>query len=124
MPFLLKAYLLKILRNFCLMRLREQQTLRHGSGEGALALEELGEIFSAGPSVEETCEGKELARAVSRFLYTLPETERKIFLGRYYLMMSIQDIAGKLSCSQSKVKTSLYRTRKKLQAYLAKEDLI
>lgn len=123
-PTYLKAYLAKIVRNFSLMRLRENHAARHGGGEIPLVLEELEGTLSSGFSVEQAFEGKEFAAAVSRFLYTLPEGERNIFLARYYFLSSVADIAARAHCSQSKVKTSLYRTRKKLKQYLIEEDLL
>lgn len=123
-PGLLKAYLMKIVRNFSLMRVRERSAQKHGGGELPLALEELGDIFPSSDSVEQAYEGKELAKAVSGFLRTLPQSERDIFLCRYWHFASIADIARKLGCTQSKVKTSLFRTRKKLLTYLKKEDLV
>lgn len=123
-PMVLKAYLLKIVRNFSLMRVRELNSRKRGSGEVELALEELGDTFPGAASVEGQYEQKEFARAVSRFLYSLPENERRIFLCRYWHLASVAQIAGTLHCSQSKVKTSLFRTRKKLYQFLTKEGLV
>lgn len=123
-PSCLGAYLTKIVRNLSLMRLRERYAYKRGGGELTLALDELDDTFAPGISVERGYELKEFAQAVSRFLYTLPETERNIFLCRYYLVTPVADIARRLHCSQSKVKTSLFRTRKKLQDYLTKEALV
>lgn len=123
-PDFLKAYLLKIVRNFSLMRIRERSSHKRGCGELELALEELGDTFSSGISVEGQYEQKEFARAVSRFLHTLPETDRNIFLCRYWHMAGVAEIAGRLHFSQSKVKTSLFRSRRKLQNYLVKEGLV
>lgn len=123
-PVFLKAYILRILRNFSLMRVRDRCSVRHGGGELALVLDELGDICDPSLSPADSLEQKEFLEVVNRFLRTLPETERNIFLCRYYFVTSIGEIAEKLGCSQSKVKTSLYRTRKKLLTYLKKEDLI
>lgn len=123
-PSHLGAWLCKVARNLSLMRLRERYSAKNGGGELCVALEELEDTFAPGISVEQACEQKEFARAVSRFLYTLPETQRNIFLARYYLVTPVAEIAHRLHCSQSKVKTSLFRTRKKLQEYLVKEELI
>lgn len=123
-PAYLKAYLLKILRNLSLMRVRQRYAQKNGGGEIDLVLEELGDSFVSPGSVEAAFEGKELARAVSAFLRTISESERNIFLWRYWQFQSIADIAHRLGWGQSRVKTSLFRTRKKLQSYLKKEDLI
>lgn len=123
-PDHLGAWLCRVARNLSLMRLRERYSAKHGAGEITLCLEELGDTFAPGISVEQAYEQKEFARAVSSFLYTLPETQRNIFLARYYFVTPVSDIARRLHCSQSKVKTSLFRTRKKLQEYLKKEELV
>lgn len=123
-PSFLKAYLVKIVRNFSLMRVRQNHAGKHGGGEIDLVLEELEDTLSSHVSVEQTVEQKELAEAVSRFLHTLPEMERNIFLARYYFLSPVAAIAARGRCSQSKVKTSLYRTRKKLKQYLIEEELL
>lgn len=43
---------------------------------------------------------------------------------RYWGFAPVAEIARKLGCPQSKVKSSLHRTRGKLQKYLTKEGLI
>lgn len=123
-PDFLKAYLLKIVRNLSLMRLRRRYAKKNGRGEVTLVLEELGDTFASDFSVEKLVEGKEVAKAVSTFLRTLPERERNIFLIRYWYMTPVSEIAAKLGCKESRVKTSLFRTRKKLQDYLKKEGLV
>ena len=49
--------------------------------------------------------------------------EKKIFVLRYWYVASIDDIAKTLGFSTGKVKTSLFRTRKKLKNYLEEEGL-
>ena len=49
--------------------------------------------------------------------------EQLIFLARYWFLSPIAEIAQKARCSQSKVKTTLFRLRKKLQTMLQEEGL-
>ena len=46
-----------------------------------------------------------------------------MFLRRYWYGEDLADIAAKLGCGQGKVKSSLFRTRKALRAYLEKEGV-
>jgi len=62
--------------------------------------------------------------AFNRFLESLPETERRIFLCRYWYLDSISTIANYYGFSESKVTSILHRTRKKLRAVLEKEGLL
>ena len=47
-----------------------------------------------------------------------------IFVRRYWYMDSIGDIAERLKISESKTKSSLFRTRAKLRSYLLEEGLL
>ena len=81
-------------------------------------------MLASGTSVERDYERRELTQAIDTFLHTLPESDRSIFVCRYWLFAPTADIAARLGFSQSKVTTSLYRTRQKLRKYLEKEELI
>lgn len=68
-------------------------------------------------------DARELGEALSAFLQTLPQETRVIFMRRYWYMDSIEEIANRYRLGESKVKTTLFRTRQKLRVYLEKEDL-
>ena len=53
----------------------------------------------------------------------LAAEERNVFLKRYWYAESLGEIAAETGLSQSAVKSSLYRSRKKLGAVLKKEGL-
>lgn len=60
----------------------------------------------------------------SRFVRKLPQTQRRMFVLRYWHLYPIREIAGVYDCSESKVKSQLSRTRKELRTYLKKEGLL
>ena len=84
-------------------------------------LDELENCVSGSDSVEGEMERRELAELLNSFLGTLADTERRVFLCRYWYMDSIQTIAKKFGFSQSKVTSMLHRTRGKLRTMLEKE---
>ena len=63
-----------------------------------------------------------ITELLNSFLGELPERERKIFVGRYYFLDEIPDIAGKLNLKDTNVRMILSRTRKKLQAFLEEQN--
>ena len=87
-----------------------------------MALEELDECVADMQNVEANYIRKEAVAAFNRFLDTLPETERRIFLRRYWCLDPIADIAANFGFSQSKVTSILHRTRAKLRVQFEKED--
>ena len=123
-PTALSAFLGAIVRNLALDRYRLRTRRRRGGGETELALDELEECIPSRGSVEQHLEAQELEQAIDAFLSALSATERKIFVARYWFVVPIKEIADKMNCSPGKVKTTLYRLRDRLKAYLQEEGLI
>lgn len=62
-----------------------------------------------------------LRQSINGYLATLNEEKRYIFLRRYWYLDDIASIASALHCTESKVKTTLFRCRRQLRQYLQKE---
>ena len=123
-PYSLKSFLASITRNLALNRYRDNRTQRRGSGEIALALEELGECVSDGQSISEEYLMQELGEYVNRFLKKLSQKESNMFLCRYYFLYTTAEIATQYGMTEACVRTTLSRTRRKLRQYLEKEGLL
>lgn len=122
-PGNLKLYLARIVRNLSYDRFRTQCRQKRGGGEITVALEELSHSVPGEGQPGDRLEGRELQTAVNRFLGTLKETDRKIFLLRYFLVEPTAVISRELGIRETAVRTSLSRTRKKLKEFLQKEEL-
>ena len=61
---------------------------------------------------------------VDRFLHTLPERDCSVFLRRYWYVEPVERIAARYGMKENTVKTSLFRTRRKLRTYLEKEGIL
>lgn len=123
-PELLAAFVGKITRRISLNKWHSKTRIKRGGGQVSLALEELEECISTGNEVEKIIEQKELLRLINTFLSTLPETERDLFVCRYWFFASIQELCEKFSFSESKTKSILFRTREKLKNCLEKEGYL
>ena len=122
-PVKLNTFLGKIARRTALKRWEKDRAEKRGGGEVELALEELSEYISDGITPENHLEKQELTRIMNDFLRKLPQTERQVFVCRYWYLDPIADIATRFSFSQSKVKSMLARTRMKLRSALRKEGV-
>ena len=122
-PKRLAPYLGKLTRWLSLNRLRDQDCLKRGNGELPLVLDELAETLDSGVDTEKEIELRELNREIRRLLKELDKEERDVFLCRYWYIASIAEIAEKSGFTESKVKTMLHRTRKKLLKQLQEEGL-
>lgn len=122
-PAALAAFLGKITRHISIDRWRKYRAEKRGKGQIELALDELSECVTGAQSAEDSAIRKEILASVNRFLGTLNETERRVFLCRYWYLDSTEEIAQKSGFSVSKVKSMLLRIRKRLNASLEKEGL-
>ena len=64
-----------------------------------------------------------LKDAINGFLAALPDTQRKMFVKRYFYMMTVKEISSDMRTSASNVKVTLMRTREKFKAYLEKAGI-
>lgn len=117
-PEVFRTFLGKITRNISLNRYASDRAKKRFCGAD-LAFEELDEYI---PSSIETADEVVLKDTIERFLESLKEKERIIFLRRYWYFCSIREIALSLKMSESNVKVTLLRTRKKLQIFLESEE--
>lgn len=123
MPAILSAFLGKLTRYVSLKKWRYARTQKRGGGEIALAYEELSDCIPGGKSVEEELQEKELAEVLDCFLDELPAAQRRIFICRYWYFDDISTICNQFGYSSSKVKSMLYRIRKKLLFRLNEEGV-
>lgn len=118
-PDPLSAFVCKITRNMSLNRYRANHAgKRDASME--VSLEELTECISL-PSAEEEWNAKELGMQINRFLHTLEQENRVLFVRRYWFADSVKEIAADLKMSENLVSVRLKRIRKQLKQYLEKE---
>lgn len=119
-PQHLFAYLAKICRNTAL-NMAEKANAEKRNAVIVELTKELSECLPDNSSLERTAEN-ELGEIISAFLKTVSRDNRMIFIRRYFLSETIADISKALGISESKVKSSLFRTRNKLRDYLSKEE--
>ena len=122
-PDSLGSYVCRIARNRAVSRLRAASAGKRNSGFD-LVLDELGECIPSGADVEAVIEGKELTRAIDRFLSTLGHDDRYLFVRRYWYADSMKDIAAAMGRKENQLSVRLFRLREKLRKTLVKEGLL
>ena len=122
-PSLLSALLAKITRNLALDRRKYNRAEKRGGGQVPLVLEELSECIPGGTDAEEILEDKEITALLNRFLSSLPQRTREVFMLRYWYLCPVRQIAETLGLGESNVKMTLLRTRRQLKALLEKEGV-
>ena len=119
-PTLLRPFFARLSRNLAIDRWRRNSAEKRGFGL-TVALEELSELAGKTPSPQEQTEGKALEETIRVFLSGCTQTQRNVFLRRYFFFESTADIAARYAMRESNVLNILSRTRKKLKEHLQKE---
>ncbi len=118
-PNNLCAFVAKIARNTAITKLR-YLTASKRNRNFEISLSELDEIIPDKTDYY-NIEDKQLGRWISDFLYSIDETARNIFIRKYWFFDSVESLSRQFSCSETKIKSVLFRTRKKLKHYLSEE---
>ena len=118
-PLRLDSYLARIARNVALDRYDYNTASMRHTGL-TLAYEELALYL---PSRDKETDAVEFRAFINPFLRGLPKSSRTMFIRRYWYGESVGEIARALGCSEEKVKSSLFRTRKKLRETMIKEGI-
>ena len=120
-PAVLSTYLGKLTRRISIDIFRGRHREKRRASEYALSLNELEDCVSAGNTTEDLVNRKLLSDAIGIYLRRLPEEARNAFIGRYYFLDSLKEVAAYCGMTESKAKSLLYRTRLGLKEYLIKE---
>ena len=116
----LYAFLARITRHLSIDRCRERERLKRKAFLCELSAE-MEECIPSPDDMDCKIDDMVFAEAINRFLRTLGEEKRNIFIRRYWYLDSVFEISKQFSLSESNVKTTLFRLRKNLKEYLEKE---
>lgn len=111
-PTRLGAFVCRITRNLSIKRFRDLHRQRRNR-DLELAMDELSEI--AAPPEDRT---SELSADISDFLERQDKLDRQLFMGRYFHLCSVKELAEKCGLTANAVSVRLHRTRERLRAYL------
>ena len=122
-PHNLKAYIAKIVRNLAIKKTRSENVWRRCKSFAEIGedfLESIPDTYDLNDQFESARAGK----AINEFLATLPEHERDVFVLHHYFGEKVAHVAADMGFSEGKVKTILFRTRRKLAERLQKEGIL
>jgi RNA polymerase sigma-70 factor (ECF subfamily) len=110
-------------RNLSINKWEARNAAKRGGGEMNLLLSELEECIPATGNPEDEYESSLVVEAIDSFLGDMNKQARVVFVLRYFHGESIKGISLRLKLNENKIKSILFRARKKLGAYLEKEGI-
>ncbi len=118
-PANLKSYLGRIANRLALNRHRDNTRVKRGGAAVEAVIDELGDFLTDGEG--DPTDAIALRDALNRFLASLDERTRNIFVRRYWYAAPVADIARDFRIGESHVTMLMLRTRKRLASFLKKE---
>lgn len=113
-------FLARLMRHTVLDRCRAL-TRRRQLARLTVLTQELEDCLPGPDHTQALVDALALGESLNAFLKALPEEARNLFLRRYWFFDPIAAIARRYGLTQSKVKTTLFRTRQRLRDHLIKE---
>ena len=122
-PKSLSAFLSTTVRRIAISKSRAGNAWKRGGGV-QLVNDEILSLIPEEKSLAEYFEAALAGRVINDFLGTLTGGERKVFLLRYFFDADEHQISEQTGFSQSKIRSMLWRLRKRLAERLEKEGII
>lgn len=120
LPTSLKFYVGMLCRQLSINRYEARAAEKRGK-EIPLVLDELQACIPDKSSGEDLADTLALRDALNRFVKSLDERARLIFVRRYWYSSSVSEIAKGVGMKENTVSAVLLRVRKKLKIFLTKE---
>ena len=117
-PAVFQAFIAKIMRNIAINRYKEKMRKKTISSEFTTSFEELYDSLCSTESVEEIVEAEEVGKIISEYVRSLSKQQQYIFVGRFYMADTIENIAKELGITTSSVYKAIDRIKKGLKSYL------
>lgn len=123
-PSILSAFVGKITRGLAIDRLRKKYAAKRVDMHMADVEAETAKLDAlVANTLEDKISEMEFCEIMNRFLWGLSESDRDIFLRRYWHMDSLKEIAQRHGRTEGSIRGSLYRNRKKLYKLLQEEGV-
>ncbi len=117
-PSTLLIFICSVIKNVSLNKLRERYAQKRIPSEIIVSIDELGDAIHCSDSPDSEIMAEELKKLIDDFLYSLPKKKRYMFVAKYYLARSNNEIAETLGVSSSSVYKSLPKITEALKEYL------
>lgn len=117
-----RAWLGRIVRNIALNLWNKNHTGKRYAGMETL-LSELEDCVPSRESVEDEIDSRELGQAISRWLKTLPDEDRRLFILRYWNCIPLKTLAEQNGIGADKLAQKMLRLRRSLKTALEQEEI-
>jgi len=122
-PKALRPFLVKIVRCISINRYKQMRAEKRIPSELTVSMEELSYALQSDRGAEEAYRAKEIGRVISDYVRGLSQKRQYIFMERYYMAGTVEDIANALRLTESAVYKELAKIKAGLKLHLERNDI-
>ena len=122
-PSSLLGYLCTIFRRKAIDLVRKRARQKRGAGTADIPWESCEELVGSEQDLDQILENKRALAIVEAYLSALPDRDAAIFIGKFYLGQTMEELASDLFVSRTTVNVRLASMRKELQKKLREEGI-
>lgn len=122
-PVVFPAFISQIMRRIAIDRYKEKTSKKRIPSEMTVSLEDLDTTLHSSDTVSSEYEAKEIGKLISDYLRKLSDRQQFIFIGRFYIAESVQNIADDLGVTASAVYKEIDKITQGLKIHLEKNGV-
>ncbi|MBQ8356294.1 MAG: sigma-70 family RNA polymerase sigma factor [Clostridia bacterium] len=122
-PRVLQAFLTQIIRRIAISRYREKKSKKRVPSEMIVSMEDLYRTLHTEEAAQQSLTAEVLGKVISEYLDTLSDKQQYMFVGRYYMADSIEDIAKMLGTTKFNIYKQLTAIKAGLREHLERNGV-
>lgn len=122
-PMVFPAFIAQIVRRKAINRYKEKTSKKRIPSELTVSMEDFNGVLTDEAYTDKTYEAEELGKIISDYVRSLSERRRYIFIGRYYMVDSVESLAKDLRVSVATVYREIDKIKQGLKSHLERSGL-
>lgn len=122
-PSVFPAFITQIIRRIAINRYKEKTSKKRIPSRLTVSLEDYENISANNDNTNSQHTAEEIGLIINNYVNELPERGRYIFIGRFYMAESVENIADDLNISVATAYRELDKIKKGLKLHLEKKEI-
>lgn len=122
-PVVFPAFITQIMRRIAINKYKEKTSKKRIPSELTATIEDCENILVSSDTADGKYAAEEIGRIINDYVNELPERQRYIFIERFYMVESVENIADDLNIAIATVYRELDKIKQKLKLHLEKNGV-
>lgn len=122
-PVVFPAFITQIMRRIAINRYKEKTSKKCIPSELTVSMEDLNDTLHSGESIEEKYSIEEVGKIISDYVRGLSDRQQYVFIERFYMVESVENIAKELSISAPTVYRQIDKIKQGLKIHLERNEI-